>query len=459
MTTPDHTLPADVSSIPALLPRGDGWRFVIFGDACSGVPGALHETTFSQVCSVVRRLEPAPEFVIFPGDEIIGLTPDEAELRNQWRHWLEVEMAWLDRAATPIWHATGNHTAYDRMSERVFGEVLGMPRNGPPGQEGLSYYVRRGDLLLVFVHTLATDLGGEGYVDVAWLESVLADHRDARRKIVIGHHPVYSVNGFSGAYQRDIGPEHAGAMWDVLVREDVLAYVCSHILAFDVQVHRGVLQLCTAGAGTAHRMPEGVEYLHCVQAALDAAGLRYQVLDDSGRRREQLAWPLPPFAAPSPLSIGPQDAPLQARLPERGVLDLSIAGTTASSAARAQTLFCANAPGKLPAIWIGLRGPEQRLTAIIARTPGRSPHFWRGPAFGDATPMALDLRICPAMGGGGLLWRMDPASPWSSMIGASPTGVEDVAWPPVWRVGVGLDGEAFLGAGLTASWGWREFAI
>ncbi|MGY3440120.1 hypothetical protein [Bradyrhizobium sp. USDA 4473] len=67
------------------------------------------------------------------------------------------------------------------------------------------------------------------------------------------------------------------------------------ILAFDVQVHRGVLQICTAGAGTAHRMPEGVEYLHCVQATLDQRGLRYQVLDTEGAVREQLAWPLPPL--------------------------------------------------------------------------------------------------------------------------------------------------------------------
>src|SRR4029450_8435472 len=72
----------------------------------------------------------------------------------------------------------------------------------------------------------------------------------------------------------------------------VQAYLCSHILAFDVQVHRGVLQVCTAGAGTAHRMPEGIEYLHCLQGAIDAEGLRYQVLDTEGRVRERLSWPL-----------------------------------------------------------------------------------------------------------------------------------------------------------------------
>jgi hypothetical protein len=41
------------------------------------VPDALHERTFASVNSVVRRLKPQPEFILFPGDEVIGLTPDQ----------------------------------------------------------------------------------------------------------------------------------------------------------------------------------------------------------------------------------------------------------------------------------------------------------------------------------------------------------------------------------------------
>lgn len=52
--------------IPALLPRGAGRQFLIYGDSCSGVPGALHEQTFAAVNAVVRRLAPAPEFILFP---------------------------------------------------------------------------------------------------------------------------------------------------------------------------------------------------------------------------------------------------------------------------------------------------------------------------------------------------------------------------------------------------------
>ncbi|MET4208317.1 hypothetical protein [Bradyrhizobium sp. LA2.1] len=41
------------NSIPALLPRGKGHQFLLYGDSCSGVPGGLHETTFASVNAVV----------------------------------------------------------------------------------------------------------------------------------------------------------------------------------------------------------------------------------------------------------------------------------------------------------------------------------------------------------------------------------------------------------------------
>ncbi len=104
------------------LPRNAGHQFVIYADACSGVPGALHERTFASVNDVVRRLHPAPEFILFPGDEIIGLTADADAARAMRRHWFEVEMGWLDRRVVPLWHTTGNHTTYDAMSEAVFRE-------------------------------------------------------------------------------------------------------------------------------------------------------------------------------------------------------------------------------------------------------------------------------------------------------------------------------------------------
>lgn len=442
-------------AIPALLPRGPGHQFVLYGDACSGVPGALHERTFAAVNAVLRRLAPQPEFILFPGDEIIGLTADAEALRAQWRHWLDQEMGWLDRRTIPIWHTTGNHTAYDEMSEAVFRDVLDLPRNGPPGQDGLSYWVRRGDLLMVFVHTLWTGLGGEGHVETDWLRRVLGLHADARHKLVVGHHPVHPVNGFSGPWQREIGPEHAQEFWGILVEAGVLAYVCSHILAYDAQVHGGVLQLCTAGAGTAHRMPEGVEYLHCIQAALDGEGLRCQVLDTDGRIRERLEWPLPsvPDEAWRILPAGDGAAPLTGRLGPGRFVAFRFAGQAAPAGTSvAQTLVSAFDPGSLAPLWIGLRGPRQILTVILGRERGRSPYYWHGPALSGAFDIRLLLH--PDMGPGGILCRRDGEAGWSSLAAASASGIEQLDWPGRWSIGHGQRGPSdrrFQGMDLKAS--------
>jgi hypothetical protein len=440
--------------IPALLPRGPGHQFVVYGDACSGVPGAPHERSFAEVNAVVRRLSPPPEFIVFTGDEIAGLRATAEELRQQWRYWLDHEMAWLNRRAIPLWHATGNHTAYAPMSEAVFRDVLDMPHNGPPGQEGLSYWVRRDDLLLVFVHTLWSGLGGEGHVETAWLDTVLRQHADARYKLVVGHHPVFSVNGFAGAYVRDIGPEHAGMFWDTLVSHDVLAYLCSHILAFDVQVHRGVLQVCTAGAGTLHRMPEGSEYLHCAQIALDATGLRCQVLDTSGHERERVVWPvlLPPDEMWRAIPIGEIGAMVTGG--DR-VVSFRFWGRTASDhVGAAQTLLSAFDIGVLAPLWIGLCGPEQVLTVIIGPETGRSPHIWYGPAIRATQDFDITLLLHSGMGPGGVLYRMSEGSAWSSLNSASPWGVERLHWPSRWNIGHGQHGTGdrrFCGADLRAS--------
>jgi hypothetical protein len=353
-------------------------------------------------------------------------------------------MAWLDRDAIPLYHTTGNHTTYDTASERVFREVLAhLPRNGPPGQEGLSYYVRREDLLLVFVNTLWSGLGGEGWVETTWLDQTLTEHADARYKLVLGHHPVHPVNGFSGSCQREIAADNGRRFWQILVQHGVVAYLCSHILAFDVQVYEGVLQILTAGAGTAHRMPEGIEYLHCIQLALDVRGLRYQVLDTDGRIREWLAWPLvlPPAAGWIPLASGDNDAPVlndpAPSTPAACVFAWQFSGVCAAAGdGRAQTLLSGWSPGPaLAPLWIGLRGPEQRLSVLLSPSPGRSPHLWQGPPLPPGESFSLQVAVHTGMGPGGFLCRWDETMAWSSLVAASPWGAERLRWPAIWSVG------------------------
>lgn len=453
--TPGH-------AIRAWLPRGEGHQFVVYSDACSGVAGAPHEATFASVNAIVSRLGPAPEFICFPGDEVIGLTADEEALRKQWEHWFNVEMSWLDRARTPLFHTTGNHTTYDAMSDRVFREVLShLFQDAHPEADGLNYAVQRGDLLLVFIDTLTWSLGGEGHVETEWVERTLAEHSDARHKLVFGHHPVFSVNGFSGAYQRDIASADGATLWDCFVRHGVLAYVCSHILAYDVQVHEGVLQILTAGAGAAHRMPEETEYLHAIQAALDTGGLRYQVLDTAGTVKEWLDWPplLPSSETWQSLALGTSPAPVSGVYPASGPARLAAlqwCGIAASSGGEPQTLLAGwNDGPALPALWIGLTGLDNQLSVLIAPQEGRSPHLWHGPCLGRGERFEIQVLIHTGMGPGGIMWRLNDDAPWTSLTAASPWGAERLEWPDVWSVGHGKRGASdspFRGEELRVRW-------
>lgn len=423
------------TQINSLEPNGAGHQFVFYGDSCSGVPKALHEEKLAKVNDVVQRLRPAPELIIFPGDEVIGLIPDETELREQWKHFFEVEMAWLDRATTPMYHSTGNHTTYDKMSERVFADVMShLPRNGPVDQQGLSYYVREGDMLFVFVHTLWSELGGEGHLELEWLAQTLESNADARWKFVVGHHPAFTVNGFSGTYQRNIGSEYIEDFWNTLTMHSVVAYLCSHILAFDVQCHRGVLQVTSAGAGTAHRMPEGIEYLHCAQMAVDHNGLRYQVFDEDGDLREKLAWPPLVPEEYHNLSYGQNSCSWAGSTESPTIALLKLSGTVSATNSR-QTILAALDKTDTCPLWIGLVGSKMQLTVVMQPQRGRSPHQWLGPCFAGGAEFDLELMLHDDMGPGGFLWREAGTKTWTGLIGMSAWGIERLVWPETLCIG------------------------
>jgi len=436
--------------IPALEPRTpEGVQFVLYGDCCSGVPGAPYAANFAAVNGVVGRLRPHPEFILFAGDHVYGLTNDYAALREQWRHWREREMAWLG-SDIPHYPSTSNHNTYDAGSEAVWREVFAdLPRNGPAGQEGLSYFVRRGSLLLVSVNTSFTALGGAGHVECQWLDRVLADHADARWKLVFGHYPAHPVNGYTRYPLWRIVPDQARTFWDVLVRRGVFAYLCSHIIAFDVQAHDGVLQVCSGGAGTNYGpggfMPGPEEYLHAVQAALDGCGLRYRVLDAAGTPREWLSWPLtePPPAAWRLLTA--DWAPWPAPVPDAGGSEAAVvrrfrfSGVARDATAVRQTLLCGWHTGEQRATLEVAIEHGEAVVDLIPR-PGEAPRRWRSHDALVARDVAFELALHPAMGPGGVLFRAGSDAPWTSLESTGALGLAGMPWPDQWRAGTGASG-------------------
>lgn len=437
-------------AISALRPRTkDGAQFVLYGDCCSGVPGTPFAANFAAVNQVVQRLRPAPEFIVFAGDHVYGMTDDYQALRSQWRHWHGREMSWLD-PAIPHFPSTSNHNTYDAGSEAVWREVFpDLPRNGPPEQEGLSYFVRHGRLLLVSVNTSCSTLGGAGHVECNWLDRVLAENADAAFKFVFGHYPAFPVNGYTRYPLWRIVPDQARAFWAVLVRHGVCAYLCSHIIAFDVQVHDGVLQVCSGGAGTNFGpggfMPGPAEYLHAVQAAIDGHGLRYRTLDVAGTAREWLSWPLPEPAAdawrPLNASWAPHPLPLPGVSgPEcANVVRFRFSGSVGAGGGKRQTLLCGWHRGEQRAA-LEVAFEHGELVVDLIPRPGGAPHRWQGRPIAAERDFSLELALYPAMGPGGILSRMLPDAPWASLESAHSRGMEQMPWPDEWRTGTGASG-------------------
>lgn len=160
--------------------------------------------------------------------------------------------------------------------------------------------------------------------------------------------------------------------------------------------------------------------------------------------RESLSWPFArplsdswaPIPTASELYLGGNDvSPSQ-------IIVRQLDGISArDDSGEPQTLISGTTqPGALPALWLGISGSEQQITLLLAPQPGRSPHRWTGPPLHPGRRFSIQIAFHPEMGAGGLLWRWSDKTPWSSLIGASPWGVERLMTLTNWTIGHGQRG-------------------
>ena len=415
-------------TLQSLLPRTErGYHFVAYGDCCIGPPepGLGHEEHLAAVHRVMHRLDPRPQFVCFLGDLIWGLTQehgpnhDGESVRHEWRVKLPREMKPLADLGVPVFRIPGNHDTMTPVSEAVWREIFPeIPQNGPDGQQGLTWFERRDDLLIIGISVYAMNMGSPytvmgGRVDYDWVDRVLAEHANAKFKFVLGHTPVHPVNGYT-APKWGMLPEFAEPFWAVLARHCVTAYLCSHVIAFDIQVHDGVPQITTGGAGTSSGpggcMPAPAEYHHCVQLAIDDMGLRGQVLDMQGTAREVFQWPLR----------------------GEGVLQWTFKSESLSPKPSRVLLAGHTASESFPRVRVSLDGYQPRLNVAVYDPADVYPTSWHGPEIDIRRPFELTVAIDPALGPGGVLARVGNG-PYSSLMTDVPYGYKADDWPETWE--------------------------
>jgi calcineurin-like phosphoesterase family protein len=431
---------ATTRSIKAMKPQPGGIQFVMYADSTSGRPDGPNALDLAALNRLILRLSPAPEFIVFPGDHIGG-SENLEEHRRQWRYFLDTEMAPITAAKIPVYNTTSNHDNYYPGTDQIFREVLpDIPKNGPAGEEGLEYWVRRGDVLLVAVNMHSSRRGSWGRIDAAWLDKVLTENHDAKYKLVTAHLPAHTVNGYGFM---NCNHEDSLKFWDLLVKHGVQIYLCSHVLAFDVQVHRGVMQIatgCASGKGGGGLMPDNTEYVHFVQVALGDDGVRFQTIDMASSVREWGVWPVK--ESPGRYAVDNTSAKLSEQLRsgptvgETWYVIWRFSGVVPQPADHPQTLLAG-----FMGLSIVFEEASMRLAVNLTPERDRSWERWTGPKFEPGQRFSFEIMMYSALGPGGLLFRQTGEKIWNSMDTKSARGLEKFSWPGLWWVGRGQDGD------------------
>jgi hypothetical protein len=101
------------------------------------------------------------------------------------------------------------------------------------------------------LNTAWPSLGGDGGIACGVLARRLGVLDPSLPIVVIGHHLIWPVNGFGNDLSPwNIPADEGERAWNIMRAKGISLYACSHIIAFDVQLHDGLAQLCTGGAGT-----------------------------------------------------------------------------------------------------------------------------------------------------------------------------------------------------------------
>jgi hypothetical protein len=164
-------------------------------------PWPQYDTAVNYFLSEVKKEK--PNFVLIDGDLVNGHWWDSPScVQHMGNLYYPAWKRRMDKFGFKYYTAIGDHELGDDpwpkekvklipAFEKAYTSNLYMPQNGPDYKKGLAYYVREGNLLLITVETfeitgdtMYTGVIGE---QLAWMEKVLEQNKDAIFKIVQGH--------------------------------------------------------------------------------------------------------------------------------------------------------------------------------------------------------------------------------------------------------------------------------
>ena len=255
------------------------FKFIAMTDS-RGAYNGVNEPVLSAFIQHILKEQTEAKFVLFPGDMVNGSKTDPAQTVRQLEHWKNVMAPVYNNplmVEPRVYVTVGNHEINHRYDEDNFRKQFSyVPQNGPEDEKGLTYSFDYNKAHFVFItcnrwyygklNDTTDDRRDWRYIKhLDWLSNDLKEARERGSKwiFVLSHEPAFPIGGHLRDCLPNLGGNltlplsiirlwylnQRGMFWDILVENNVTAYICGHEHLYGRQTVEGVYQIVTGSAG------------------------------------------------------------------------------------------------------------------------------------------------------------------------------------------------------------------
>lgn len=284
-TAPTITpVPATATAAPTATPvPAKPVNLVIFGDIRTA--GPKPPPVYYDLVQQATKFK--PDAVLLVGDIINAESSNKAVIRDQWANFRE---ATKPLAPAQLLPTIGNHdTNFVESAEPLYLEAFAaakLPANGPDNYIGHAYSLDVGPVHIV---TFGSELPSQphkiGKQQLAWLEKDLSSNTQPYT-LVMSHDPAYPLGPHKGS-SLDVYPDDRDALWKLLQKYKVSAYICGHEHLYFRSQRNSVTQIIagTSGSNLYLGYGGGEFQFYTLLTATDK-GLSGKVIDAKGKERD-----------------------------------------------------------------------------------------------------------------------------------------------------------------------------
>ena len=259
-------LPLPATPVPTAVPTpgNSTWTFVVFGDS----PDPANNTTtgVSPALGPIAQAIAAekPDLALYIGDLVNGgdltnQSPMQNNFTGQFGNWMKAVSPIHNYSAgtgIPLYVVRGNHEAgFGQNAAPLLAAYratvgAGMPVNGPPDEEKLTYSFTHKGVKFIALDDYAKHNGLSDTVNQSWLGGQLT--RDTLPfMFVFSHSPAYLVDNDTEdiPFSLAIHPAERDTFWNSMVNNNVSAYFCGHAHLYARGEKQGLRQIVSGNAG------------------------------------------------------------------------------------------------------------------------------------------------------------------------------------------------------------------